>query len=68
MGRPHKIDTATITKAPAVQPRYLPQAKAAAYFGVSMPTIWRAIQAGRLKTIRIGKRQLVDLSSAGAPT
>jgi excisionase family DNA binding protein len=47
-----------------IEPRYLPSYKAAEYFGVSYVTIYNAIKEGRLRCIRIGRRKLVDLSSA----
>jgi len=47
-----------------IEPRFLPATAAADWFGVSYQTIWRALKEGRLKSVTIGKRKLVDLSSA----
>jgi excisionase family DNA binding protein len=46
-----------------IQPAYLPLMACAKYLGCSHMTVYRAIKAGRLKTITIGKRLLIDLSS-----
>jgi hypothetical protein len=49
---------------PQIEARYAPTVAAAKYFNVSPVTIWRALRDGRLNYVTIGKRRLVDLSSA----
>jgi hypothetical protein len=64
-GPRHKIKAASLPpRHHQIEPRYLPATAAADWFGVSYQTIWRALKEGRLKSVTIGKRKLVDLSSA----
>jgi hypothetical protein len=63
-GPHHKLKVAAPKPHHQVEPRYLPMLAAAAWFGVSHQTIWRALRDGRLKYVTVGKRKLVDLSSA----
>jgi hypothetical protein len=46
-----------------VKPAYLPVTATARFLGVSPVTVWRAVRAGRIRVIKIGKRNLCDLAS-----
>jgi len=48
--------------------RALPVLPFARMYGVNPTTVWRALKSGRLKSVTIGKRRLVLLSSVGEPT
>jgi excisionase family DNA binding protein len=46
-----------------VEPRALPIYKFAEMHGIDRSTVWRALRAGKLKAIRIGKQRLILLDS-----
>jgi excisionase family DNA binding protein len=49
-------------------PRLASIKDAASLLGLSVPTIYRQIEAGSLKTVKIGRRRLVRMSSIEALT
>lgn len=48
------------------EPRWVNAREAAAHYGVSLSTIWRALNDGRIRKHRIGARVLIDLNEADA--
>lgn len=70
MSPPHKLDPAgPKMRGPHVKPdvRALPIRAFARAYGIHEVTVWRALKAGRLKSITIGRRRLVMLDSVGEP-
>jgi hypothetical protein len=64
MPRPIKLVPAeSKPHVPHVERRALPITAFARAYGVNPSTVWRALRAGRIKAVTIGKRKLILLDS-----
>jgi hypothetical protein len=63
MARPTKLVPAEPKPRLPPADRALPITKFAKAYGVNPSTVWRALRAGRLKAVVIGKRKLVLIDS-----
>jgi hypothetical protein len=64
MSRPTKLVPAEPKhRVPQVERRALPIMAFARAYGVNPSTVWRALRAGRIKSVMIGKRKLILLDS-----
>jgi hypothetical protein len=55
----HYMRDSPIRSVPMPEPKALPITKFAAAYGVHPTSVWRALRAGRLQYVVIGKRKLV---------
>jgi len=49
--------------APTLEPRFVPVPQALRFSGLGKTTLYQLIKDGRLKSVAIGRRRLIDLSS-----